>query len=83
MADHIKHDISTGDVAPFYGEILAQDGSVKNKERQEMKPEDIMQMDWLVENVIGTLPAIGELVEGAKPVVEEKGVEEIKTEETT
>jgi basic membrane lipoprotein Med (substrate-binding protein (PBP1-ABC) superfamily) len=76
MADHIKHDICTGDVAPFYGEIRAQDGTVRNKERQEMKPEAIMQMDWLVENIIGTLPAIGELVEGAKPVVEEKGVEE-------
>lgn len=76
LADHIKHDISTGDVVPFYGEIYAQDGSLKNKEREEMNPEAIMEMDWLVENIIGTIPTIGELVEGAKPVVEEKGVEE-------
>lgn len=78
MADHIKYDISTGDIVPFFGEIRAQDGSIKNKEREEMNPEAIMQMDWLVENVVGTIPVIGELVEGAKPVVEEKGVEETK-----
>ena len=41
-----------------------------------MSPESIMEMDWLVENIVGTIPTIGELVEGAKPVVEEKGVEE-------
>lgn len=78
MADHIKHDIATGEVVPFYGEIYAQDGSLKNKEREAMRPEDIMEMDWLVENVIGTIPAIGDLVDGAKAVVVLKGVEEKK-----
>lgn len=76
MADHIKSDIVSGDIVPFYGEIRAQDGTIKNKERKAMSPEAIMEMDWLVENVIGTIPTIGDLVEGAKPVVEEKGVEE-------
>lgn len=76
MADHIKSDIAKGRLVPFYGEIRAQDGTIKNKEREQMSPEEIMEMDWLVENVIGTIPSIGELVEEAKPVVEEKGVEE-------
>ena len=51
-----------------------------NKENESMKPEDIMNMDWLNENVIGTIPAIDELVDGAKAVVELKGVEEAKQE---
>jgi basic membrane lipoprotein Med (substrate-binding protein (PBP1-ABC) superfamily) len=83
LVHHIKRDISSGEVVPFFGKITAQDGTVKNKERQRMKPEEIMQMDWLVENVIGTIPTIGQLEEGAKPVVEEKGVEKAKTEENT
>jgi hypothetical protein len=83
LIHHIKQDISDGEVVPFFGKIIAQDGTVKNKERQRMEPEEIMQMDWLVENVIGTIPAIGQLVEGAKPVVEEKGVDKTKTEENT
>jgi basic membrane lipoprotein Med (substrate-binding protein (PBP1-ABC) superfamily) len=81
LVHHIKRDISSGEVVPFFGKIIAQDGTVKNKERQRMKPEEIMQMDWLVENVIGTIPTIGQLEEGAKPVVEEKGVEKTKAED--
>ena len=45
-----------------------------------MRPEDIMKMDWLVDNVIGDIPSIDELIEGAKPVVELKGVEESREE---
>ena len=37
-----------------------------------------MKMDWLVENVIGRIPAIGELVDDAYSVVALKGVEETK-----
>lgn len=78
LAEHMKYDISVGDVVPFYGEIYAQDGSLKNKENEQMTPEDIMKMDWLVENVIGVIPQKEEFVEEAKPVVELQGVEEKK-----
>ncbi len=78
LVDHVKKDICGGYIVPFYGEIYSQDGELMNKEHEEMKPEDIMNMDWLVENVIGSIPAIDELVDGAKAVVELKGVEETK-----
>lgn len=78
ICEHLKQDICKGDIVPFSGEIRSQDGTIMNKEREEMRPEAIMEMDWLVENVIGTIPAIDELVDGAKPVVELKGVEENK-----
>lgn len=78
MGEHIKYDICNGDIVPFYGEIVAQDGTIKNQIHKEMKPEDIMEMDYLVENVVGTIPAISDLVDGAKAVVVLKGVEETK-----
>jgi basic membrane lipoprotein Med (substrate-binding protein (PBP1-ABC) superfamily) len=78
LAEHMKKDICSGDIVPFYGEIYAQDGTLKNKANEAMNPEDIMKMDWLVENVIGSIPVSWELVDGAKPVVELKGVEEHK-----
>ena len=34
-----------------------------------------MTMDWLVPNVIGTIPTIDELVDEAKPVVELRGLD--------
>ena len=43
-----------------------------------MKPSDIMKMDWLVDNVVGSIPPMSEFVDKAKMVVELKGVEENK-----
>lgn len=52
---------------PFYGEIRAQDGTLKNKKDKAMKPEAIMEMDWLTDNVIGEIPTMGELRAEARP----------------
>jgi len=46
------------------------------EEIAEMKPEAIMEMDWLTDNVIGEIPTMGELRAEARPVVQIKGVEE-------
>ena len=78
LADHIAYDITVGEVEPFYGEIYSQDGTLRNHAEEAMLPEDIMRMDWLVENVIGEIPSIDLLQEQAKVVVELKGVEENK-----
>jgi len=78
LAEHIEYDISVEDVVPFFGEIYAQDGILKNEANEAMAPESIMKMDWLVENVIGEIPSVDLLQEQAKPVVELKGVEESK-----
>ncbi len=78
LADHMKYDISIGDVVPFYGEIYSQDGTLRNRADEAMSPEDIMKMDYLVDNVIGEIPTIDLLRDGAKPVVELKGIEEDK-----
>ena len=80
LAEHMKYDISVGDVVPFLGEIRAQDGTIKNPANQAMSPEDIMKMDYLVENVIGDIPTIDLIRDTAKTVVELQGVEEKKEE---
>lgn len=78
LAEHVEYDISVGDLVPFFGEIRAQDGTLKNKENEAMSPDDIMKMDYLVENVEGDIPSIDLLNDKAKPIVELKGVEEQK-----
>ena len=40
-----------------------------------LTPEEIVNMDWLAENVIGHIPAKEELIETALPVVSQQGVE--------
>ena len=80
LAEHMAYDIRVGDVYPFFGEIYAQDGTLKNQAGEAMSPEDIMRMDYLVENIEGDIPGIDLLNEQAKPVVELKGVEEANEE---
>ena len=43
-----------------------------------MKPVDIMNMDFLVENIVGTIPSADSLIEKAQGIVEVTGVEEAK-----
>lgn len=83
LADHLKSDIKKGDIVPFFGEIHSQDKELKNDREQTMRPEDIMEMDWLVDNVIGNIPAMETLIDAAQPVVQLKGVEEKKKNENT
>lgn len=78
LADHLKSDIRKGDIVPFYGEIYSQDKELRNKKDVVMKPEDIMEMDWLVENVVGSIPSMDTLIDAAQTVVQLKGVEETK-----
>lgn len=78
LADHLKSDIKKGDIVPFYGEIWSQDGELRNMKNKTMKPKDVMEMDWLNDNVIGSIPQMETLIDAAQPVVQVKGVEETK-----
>lgn len=78
LANHMKYDISKGEMSPFYGEIYSQDGTLRNRANEIMSPEDIMEMDWLVDNIVGEIPSGETLIDAAKPVVQVKGVDETK-----
>ena len=76
--DNIKADICSGEFKPFSGVIKDQNGSLRNKDHKEMEPMDIMNMDFLVENIIGVIPSADSLIEKAQGMVEVTGVEEAK-----
>ena len=72
----IKKLMSDNEFSPFEDVIVAQGGIIKNESGSKMTPEEIMKMNWLVENIDGDIPEIGELKEEAKSIVELKGVSE-------
>ena len=59
---------------PFSGEMLAQGGTVMNKAEQTISPKEIITMDWLAENVTGSVPAMAELTEDAQELVKLQGI---------
>jgi len=70
----MKQNISSGTFHPFTGPLLDQDQTIRCEASYIFKPEDIMKMDWLVDNVIGFIPTLDDLKDEAKPVVELRGL---------
>ncbi len=74
LVDTVKNLIVEKKFEPFEGEIIAQDGSIKNVKNKKLTPSEVLAMNWLVDNVIGDIPEIDEIKDEAKSIVELKGV---------
>ena len=75
LAELLMRGIRAGACDPFHGPIHTQDGRVIDGEDHLLTPEQIIGMDWLVENVDGEIPRYGELTETGKATVDLVGVE--------
>ena len=76
LVELLKQTISSGEFNPFSGILYSQDGVVQSDPARSLTPEEIVTMDWLAENVIGTIPKKEDLKEQARPVVLAQGVGE-------
>lgn len=82
LVEIMKQMICDGSLRPFSGVVRAQQGTIKETLDSEMTPEEIITMDWLMDNVVGSIPAISDFVDEAKDLVNIQGVTSAKTEET-
>lgn len=76
LLDLLKAAISSEQFNPFSGILYSQTGVTQPDPDKSLTPEEIMQMDWLAENVIGTIPETVELKEQAEPLVRQQGVKQ-------
>lgn len=76
FVDVLKQSILEGTCNPFRGEIHSQSGIV-NKDGQ-LSDAQIIQMDWLNDNVIGSIPSKEELTPAVQELVKVAGVKEKK-----
>ena len=74
LVELLKNTICSEEFNPFSGILYSQDGVVQDDPNRIMLPEEIMTMDWLAENVIGSIPKKEELKEQAEPVIKQQGV---------
>ncbi len=70
MTDSIR----TGAFQPFSGKFASRDGAVHDFTQRSITPEELITMDWLVENVDGSLPLLESLTENAKALVNLQGI---------
>ena len=74
MAKLLHEAVVQGEINPFKRRITAQDGTMKNDGTLEFTPEQILRMDWLCDNVIGTIPAYDEIMPMSQKMVQELGI---------
>lgn len=74
LASMLQKGLRERAVDPFLRRILAQDGSVKNDGTAPFTPDQLLHMDWLCENVVGSIPAFEELLPVSQPMVRELGL---------
>jgi basic membrane lipoprotein Med (substrate-binding protein (PBP1-ABC) superfamily) len=79
LVNLLKDNICSGEFHPFSGLLYDQEGHVRHEDEKPMAPEEIITMNWLVDNVDGVIPTMEELTEEAKQIVVLQGVN--KTEE--
>ncbi|MBR6402246.1 MAG: BMP family ABC transporter substrate-binding protein [Eubacterium sp.] len=74
LVETIRDLMIKDEFASFTGEIFSQDGRRRCEDGKGLGIEDIIKMDWLLDNVIGEIPDIDKLKDRAKSIVEIKGV---------
>ena len=74
MASILEEGLRNGTLDPFKRKIIAQDGTVKNDGSRHLSPEELLHMDWLCENVIGSIPPFEEILPYSQTMVRELGI---------
>ena len=74
LVELLKETITTGLYNPFSGPIYTQQGTVIDKPGDGLCYEQIIEMDWLLNNVEGIIPQYDQLNEKGKATVDSAGV---------
>ncbi|MCD8301146.1 MAG: BMP family ABC transporter substrate-binding protein [Clostridiales bacterium] len=73
LLETMKHSIMRYDFNPFRGNLHTQDGVI-TAPPGGLNTSDIIAIDWLADNVIGSIPATADVVDSTKEVVRQEGV---------
>ena len=74
LATWLQRDMAYQAMDPFFRKIVAQDGTVKNDGSRRFTPDELLHMDWLCENVVGSIPTFEEVLPMSQSIVRELGI---------
>ena len=74
LVDMLRRGLRDGSIEVFRRRLVTQDGRVINDGSRSLSMNELLHMDWLCENVEGTIPAFDELLPFAQPTVRELGI---------
>ena len=74
MAKLLQKGLADSALDPFLRRIVAQDGTVKNDGTRVFTPGELLKMDWLCSNVVGSIPPFEEILPVSQNMVRELGL---------
>ena len=74
LAELLKKNICDGTLDPFHRPVTAQDGTLKNDGTRSLTTEELLHMDWLCDNVVGSIPGCNEVLPVSQQIVRELGI---------
>ena len=74
LGDILKDGIISGRIDPFHCEIRDTKGNIISDGTRRFTMEELMHMDWLVDNIEGSIPAYEELIPKARELVRVLGI---------
>ena len=70
LIDGIRH----GTVNPFLRKIVSQNGMIRNEGSNVFTPEEVLHMNWLCDNVIGSIPDFDDLTAKGQAITRLQGI---------
>ena len=74
LVDMLRRGLRDGSIEVFRRHLVAQDGRVINDGSRSLGMNELLHMDWLCENVEGSIPPFEALLPYAQPTVRELGI---------
>ena len=74
MAELLRSSMRDRTLDPFRRKLVAQDGRVISEGLRRLSPDELLRMDWLCQNVVGSIPAFHELIPVSQSLVRELGI---------
>ena len=74
MVQLFRKSVMEGSLNPFAGELRSQEGLIQDARAGKLPNEKIIEMNWLNDNIRGSIPDPDELNERAKRVMEISGI---------
>ena len=74
MAEVLRTSMRNRTLDPFRRKLVTQDGRLISDGFRRLSPDELLRMDWLCHNVIGSIPSFEELLPMSQSIVRELGI---------
>lgn len=74
IVEFMKKEIRSGMFDPFGGYMVDQQGNVRCEEDGYLSTNQIINMDWLIDNVLGYIPDITRFTEASRQLMQTEGM---------